>query len=860
MFRSWQESLANRPRLVPSSNFVVSASATRWVALLLMLTAALALLGWSADVQWLLQPFKAFPPLRVATALGITMLGGGLLASSFPGCRWLSMACAGIALFIGTLPLQQALGWSAVAEALGSVPFPDTADWRGDPRSQMALSSAVFVLLGGVGLLAIVSRHRGVWSTVMLAASGGVVLLLASTDIAGQLVRYLEGAVVGHVPGSSVQVIACGILLSTHFCALAWNRQAGLSALPSWFPLSMGAGALVTVLFVWRALLSSEEAHLMERSSVATRAVRSSVTRQLMVAQNNMQRMARYSRAPDSSWSAAATQMEEDVVGLESLVWTDSSGHMRASDRHSSPSRLAAVEASLRGRFAEVRHPTDGAWFLPFSDDPTRTMMVVPRCTGNRCTDLLVGVISSTKELGAVLSDTVSGFDMAIGDSARWFLSSASPPPVDRRSAMGESLIPHGPNWQLSVWPTARTAAATRSGLSDLVLLLGLALSVLLTISLRLSQSLSQNARREEREGITRALQSATAGLWEWDLHTGEVARSPELWAHLGYAVGANPRRIHDWLALVHPHDVSMVKSRLHDHLNLRTESFDAHYRVRSMAGRWHDFVDRGRVVLRSPGGAPLRLLGVFADMTQGNDAEESLRQTQTMNAMARLAARVAHDVNNPLAGIQSAFLLIKDAIPTTHPHFRYVGAIEHEVQRISQVTHQLCETHRPVTERTAHAPVQTIVGDAVAFLEHENRNDCVSICVELGAVAAVVKVPDGILRQCVHDLVQNAIEASPAGARVTVRGAIVGDVFELRVRDRGPGVPLELRERIFERSVSPKVSPLSTGGSGFGLSAVRRALDAAGGSIAIVDADGGGAEFIARLSLVDIPSHGVVA
>ena len=85
---------------------------------------------------------------------------------------------------------------------------------------------------------------------------------------------------------------------------------------------------------------------------------------------------------------------------------------------------------------------------------------------------------------------------------------------------------------------------------------------------------------------------------------------------------------------------------------------------------------------------------------------------------------------------------------------------VDHErvVQRISQVTQQLYETYRPETESSVHAPLKTVRGDAVAFLEQENRDAGVIINVELGNIAAVVRLSESILRQCVYNRVQNAI------------------------------------------------------------------------------------------------------
>lgn len=857
-------SFTQRGRLLVWSRAFVSSNASRFVGLLLIVSSMLALLGWLADVWWLMQPLRSFPPMQFATALGLLALGVGIASAASPRLRGVVIACGVLDLLLATVPLQHSIGVDALWSILSSIPVPQHTNWHGEPPGQVPLSSGVFTFLGGLGLLAIVSRVKGLWSSMTLAGSGGVVMLLATTVFAGQVAGLMDGVKYGPLLGSSLQSMICAIAFATHFNALAWTKEAGFAPPPAWLPVSVGAGSLVTVLFLWRALLLSEEQQLEAQSRVAARVTRSAVVRQLSMSQRTLQRMALHSVAPDAIWSSVATQMTEDVDGLETVIWTDSAGQRLAGDARTSPAdlrRIASVLAEgLRSADARRQRPH----YLLMPNDVSRALLIVPRCRDARCTDLFVGVINAQKVLQAVMTDTVLGFELALGTRDHWFQSSASPPAISSRFLVIESVLDSGPEWRLGVWPSARTAAATPSSLSDLVLLLGLAVSVLLAIALRLAQSVSQTARLEERAHLDKALQTTTDGLWEWDIASGVVTRAPQLWERLGYTSSTGPGNGHasmqDWLTLVHPQDRERVEVRLADHLESRAEVFDAQYRVKSATGRWHDFIDRGRVVLRSPSGQPLRLLGMFADVTDRRHAEESVRQAETMSTMGRLAARIAHEINNPLAGIQSAFMLIKDAIPETHPHIKYVGAIEREVQRISQVTRQLYETYRPETESSANAPVQTVVGDAVGFLEQLNRNTGVSISVQLGNIAAVVRLSESILRQCVYNLVQNAIEASPPGSCVTVAGAIEGTEFVLRVSDRGPGVPLELRDSIFDPFVSTKPSKLSTGGMGLGLSLVRRALDAAGGGIEVTDAVGGGAEFVARIPLAETPAYGVTA
>lgn len=251
------------------------------------------------------------------------------------------------------------------------------------------------------------------------------------------------------------------------------------------------------------------------------------------------------------------------------------------------------------------------------------------------------------------------------------------------------------------------------------------------------------------------------------------------------------------------------------------------------------------------------QLLVEGRDITARRRAEAELREVETLTTMGRIAARVAHEINNPLAGIQNSFLLLRDAISPDHPHYAYVGAIEREIRRIADVTRQLYETYRPETDGTGQSGVRTLIGDAVAFLQQVNRPSKVEIRAELVGVPSLVAIPESVLRQSVYNLVQNAVEASPQGGLVTVRAEMTDGLFLLKVRDQGPGVPLESRERIFQPFVTTKGRGAATGGMGIGLSLVRRSVEAMGGTIEITDPPDGGTEFVIRIPVAQATNGG---
>jgi signal transduction histidine kinase len=251
--------------------------------------------------------------------------------------------------------------------------------------------------------------------------------------------------------------------------------------------------------------------------------------------------------------------------------------------------------------------------------------------------------------------------------------------------------------------------------------------------------------------------------------------------------------------------------------------------------------------------GNVVQVLAEGRDVTERRRAEEALREIGALTTMGRLAARVAHEINNPLAGIQNSFLLLADAIPPDHPHYRFVGAIEREIQRIAVVTRQLYETYRPDQSSTASSSVVLAVTDAVSFLDQVNRGRGVRIVTDVTRAPSSIPIPDALLRQTLYNLVQNAVEASPPNGVVTVTAARTADTCIIVVRDEGAGIAPHLRERIFDPFFSTKDAKVKTSGMGLGLALVKQSVEAVGGTIHLVDSLEGGATFEVRLPMTPV-------
>jgi len=252
---------------------------------------------------------------------------------------------------------------------------------------------------------------------------------------------------------------------------------------------------------------------------------------------------------------------------------------------------------------------------------------------------------------------------------------------------------------------------------------------------------------------------------------------------------------------------------------------------------------------IRGPEGAVVQVLLEGRDVTERVQAEAALRELDTLSTLGRLAARVAHEVNNPLAGIQNSFTLLKDAVPREHRYYRYVGAIEREIARIAGVTRELYGLYRAEHAGKGESSVSVAIADAVALLNQLNRSSSVRIRTDTERAPQLLLHPDALIRQVVFNLIQNGVEASPQNGTVEVTAWSDERMFHLSVRDHGPGVSAQVRERIFAEFYSTK-SGLATGGMGLGLAIVKRSLTALGGEIQIVDPPDGGADFRVRLPL----------
>ena len=222
---------------------------------------------------------------------------------------------------------------------------------------------------------------------------------------------------------------------------------------------------------------------------------------------------------------------------------------------------------------------------------------------------------------------------------------------------------------------------------------------------------------------------------------------------------------------------------------------------------------------------------------------EQRRTQVEKLAALSQLAAGVAHEVNNPLAGIRNAFELIKEGLSPDHPYYHYLELIDAEIARIAGILHQLHRVYRPKPRVPSDFDLRKAV-DEVSLLLQVAANKR-AIRVELGGADSLppARLAEGEVKQILYNLLQNAIQASPEGARVDVRVSWQRGEFRVSVEDQGSGIEPEVLPQIFDPFFTTKSAGVE-GGMGLGLSVSRSLAEALGGRIEVESAPGRGSRF----------------
>lgn len=237
----------------------------------------------------------------------------------------------------------------------------------------------------------------------------------------------------------------------------------------------------------------------------------------------------------------------------------------------------------------------------------------------------------------------------------------------------------------------------------------------------------------------------------------------------------------------------------------------------------------------------------VFRDVTGEKQAQEVLRKAEKLAAAGRLAATVAHEINNPLEAVCNLIYIVKNGGGLPEDTVGYLNMAEQELDRVSHITRQTLGFYRDSSE-AGPVMLSSVLESVLRLYENKLKSKSIAVERELSDCPPVHAL-QGEIKQLMANLISNAADAvAPGGKiRISMAPAEQGDGVEIKVADNGPGVAEKNRAHIFEPFFTTKEDV----GTGLGLWVSKEIAERHGGKIELSSdhhSDLGGAVFMVFL------------
>jgi signal transduction histidine kinase len=358
--------------------------------------------------------------------------------------------------------------------------------------------------------------------------------------------------------------------------------------------------------------------------------------------------------------------------------------------------------------------------------------------------------------------------------------------------------------------------------------------------NVRLSESLTREIssvdaartlQRQTADRLRQALDAAQLGTWSWDRATDLLdpdERAAQLF-HIQPHVPITRTELRE--RIIAAEDLGKVTESLR-HSLVSGGHYNAEYHISGPEGV-QNWVSASGIATFAPDSSTITgMVGTVQDITSRKTEESALRQSEKLAATGRLAAAIAHEINNPLEAVTNLIYLSRTDPDVPPPVQRLLETADSELARVAQIAQQTLGFYRDTT-RPVEIDLNELLHSVVDLFARKMVSARIVCSLDLEPGLRICGL-QGELRQVFSNLVVNAIDAvdsiSKTG-RIHIRGRHLRgprDAVSVVVCDDGSGIPLPAREQIF----SPFFTTKGSIGTGLGLWVTRGFVEKQGGSI----------------------------
>src|SRR5665213_2141665 len=324
---------------------------------------------------------------------------------------------------------------------------------------------------------------------------------------------------------------------------------------------------------------------------------------------------------------------------------------------------------------------------------------------------------------------------------------------------------------------------------------------------------------------------AARMGSWSWDIANRRMAWSEEFRELHGLnTLGASTEN--GGPGLIHPEDRDRVLSEMQEAFQRGGEFVSVEHRAVRSDGSIFWIHSRGRIE-RNAGGEAIGVVGIAMDITERRQSEEALRKTEKLAAAGRLAATVAHEINNPLESIVNLIFLSRNTEGLPPEIADYLKTADEELMRIAQIVRQTLGFYRE-SVGPRRSDVGMIASETVKIYRARMAAKSLECITELQPGLYAYVVP-GELKQVIANLIANAIDATESGGQIRIAVQRAGEKAEISIGDTGSGIEVENLPRLFEPFFTTKIDI----GTGLGLWVTKGIVEKQGGTILVASSTG---------------------